>query len=66
MTDKGVREEMLAGLEVRPGKHPETGKHGFFVYDRANLGNFPICWKPTEQAARAYGIEFMKPKPKKR
>lgn len=48
------------GLEIVPGVHRFTHKKGFFAIHCALLGNFPICWKPTEAEARAKGETFVK------
>jgi hypothetical protein len=55
--DKGARG--LDTLEIVSGIHSITEKPGFFVFARAIIGNFPVCWRPTEQEARKYGEQFM-------
>ena len=59
VSDKGAR-EVVPGLEVEPGRHPGTKKLGFFAYARKLIGNFPVCWRPTEKEAWEYGAEFVR------
>lgn len=60
VTDKGTRRGGLGELEVAPGDDALTKKPGYFAFARALIGNFPVCWRSTEEEAREYGEQFMR------